>query len=163
LKNILWGRNGGGGHRQLKDFIPFVNTTFHRESVVVQGCQIFLGVINQNEKISPNDSKLYEVAICAIYQITAKYTEWRELCTYTNISNSKAVQNAPKSGFLVCKKYHLATLLWLPTGNAMPTATCVLPDFTFLQQLFQNQFSLCNRRCAIRHVEIKSSAYKVCE
>jgi hypothetical protein len=56
-----------------------------------QGCQIFRGTTYQNGKTVPNDPKRYQLV-----------TE------YTNIFNSKALQNLPKVG-LFKKIYHLAT------------------------------------------------------
>jgi hypothetical protein len=74
---------------------------FHVGSELAQGCQIFLGATYQNgqkyTKLTPKDHKIYQIAILIS---NSKYS-----MKYTNISNSRDLQNISNWDFFVCKAW----------------------------------------------------------
>jgi hypothetical protein len=58
--------------------------------------RFFLVKYTKNVKILPNGLKIYRIAV--------KYSKWFKIIpTFSIICHSKALENIPKLGFLVCK------------------------------------------------------------
>jgi hypothetical protein len=81
-----------------------------------RGCQMFLGTWYQNRKNVPNEYKMYQMVL----NIPNFHRIFQTATKYLNFFLSKALQNLPKSGFLVWKQ-----TIWQPCSQEEKKFRCM--------------------------------------